>query len=509
MKKWIDQLRTLLNDFIDQRDDLMLLLACPPGESALMLNLLLGMERDKEANLYYLFADDFASSPAYIDAIAHRLKRDYDASVESTPDVDPLPPISAQCLKTSETPIARLHAALAYTRSLIPASTGHRIVWGFGPSDIGKVEDYAALLMGCLPNPAIEPWMRGLRMIVRVPEDYPATAALAKGPRVRYQRFVIPPDAAESELRATSQNAKLPDAARIEALLQLSFIDLAHGRLQPAAAGLREALAHYQKAEDPSMQALAMIGLGDISRRANDIDKAKYWYECAIAPAGEGKQLISLSMIAQHLGAIAFERKQYEDAVAYYEQLVILMRAIPNEDGLCESLIWQGKAQDKAGQVDAALASWEEAIMICQAFELDHRKDDCLTQLRRGYEAVGKRSEGEKVIQECKNVKPRRVRGSRAIVTKKARGPRTLQGGGGLPCHAWKAWEKRWASARIRRSLRRRQRIRMSQNRRRIPSASWRTTPRKRPRRRRPCRRWQASSLILEAHSKSLPRARR
>jgi tetratricopeptide (TPR) repeat protein len=369
-----------------------------------MLNLLLGMEHDKEANLYYLVANDFANASAYVDAVGDRLKRDYDASIESAPDVDPLPPIPAQCVKASEKPIARLQAALSYTRGLIPASTGHRIVWGFGPSEIAKLDEYTALLMGCLPNPGIEPWMRGLRIIARVPGDYPATAALAKGPRVRFRRFVIPPDAAETDLREMSKSMKLPDASRIEALLQLSFIDLAHGRLPVATAGLREALAHYQKTEDHSMQALAMIGLGDIARRANDIDKAKYWYECAIAPAGEGKQLISLSMIAQHLGAIAFERKLYEDAVAYYGELVTLMRAIPNEDGLCEALIWLGKAQDKAGQADAALASWEEAIMICQAFELDHRKDDCLTQLRRGYEAVGKRAEGEKVIQEWKSV---------------------------------------------------------------------------------------------------------
>jgi hypothetical protein len=381
----------------------MLVLACTPGESALMLNLLMGQERDREVNLFYLFAEDFAGSSPHVETIAQRLKRDYDASVESSPDVDVLPIVPAQCLKTSEPALARMHAALAYTRSLIPASTGHRVVWGFGPSEIAKLDEYTALFMGCLPNTKIEPWMRGLRMIVRVPEDFPATAPLAKGPRVRYRRFVIPPDAAENELRETSKDVSVPEAERINALLQLSFIDLAHSRFQPATAGLRTSLAYFQRSNDPSMQALAMIGLGDCSRRANDIDKAKYWYECGIEPAGEGKQLVCLSMISQHLAAIAFERKQYADAVEYYEQLVILKRAMPDEDGLCEALVWRGKAEDKAGKPEAALVSWEEAILLCKTFELAHREDECLAQLRRGYEAVGKRAEGEKVIQEWKN----------------------------------------------------------------------------------------------------------
>jgi tetratricopeptide (TPR) repeat protein len=393
MRKWIDQLRKLASDFIEQRDDLMLLVACPPGETALLLNQLLAMEQERDVHLYYLFADNFAGRTGYVDTVAQRLRRDYEASLES-PDIEPLP---RPDLTGND-----LHAALAYTRGLVPAATGHRVVWGLGPNAIANLDDYVALLSGCLPNSKIEPWMRGLRIIARVPEDFSPASALAKRPRVRFQRFAIPSNAAEVELRELACSTTIAEAARIDALLQLSFIDLAHSRFKTATDGLRSVLAYHQKTENLGMQALAMIGLGDCSRRAGDLDQAKYWYECAIIPAGEAKQLVCLSMIAQHLAAMAFDRRQYQDAIDYYEQLVTLKRAISDEDGLCEALIWRGKAQDKAGQADAALASWEEAILVCKTFDLDYRADECLANLKRGYEAVGKRTHGEQVIREWK-----------------------------------------------------------------------------------------------------------
>jgi hypothetical protein len=43
-----------------QRDDLMLVVACPPSEAALLLKLLLDEEKAKARDLFYLAADDFA-----------------------------------------------------------------------------------------------------------------------------------------------------------------------------------------------------------------------------------------------------------------------------------------------------------------------------------------------------------------------------------------------------------------------------------------------------------------
>src|SRR5262245_41160211 len=92
MRKSIDQFRKMLLDFIEQRDDLMLLVACPPSEAALMLKLLLDQESNRKDDLYYLFTEDFAGGASYVDAIVARLRRDHDAALASAKDgIDPLP----------------------------------------------------------------------------------------------------------------------------------------------------------------------------------------------------------------------------------------------------------------------------------------------------------------------------------------------------------------------------------------------------------------------------------
>jgi hypothetical protein len=167
MRKAINQFRNLLLDFVEQRDDLMLVVACPPSEAALLLKLLLDEEKAQARDLYYLAADDFASGRAYADALAGRLKRDYEASLESVDSGDePLPALPETCLTPESPAHERLKAAFGYTRALLPLSTGHRVIWGMSPAKIDNLNEYVALLQACLPRPALEKWMRGTRLIV-------------------------------------------------------------------------------------------------------------------------------------------------------------------------------------------------------------------------------------------------------------------------------------------------------------------------------------------------------
>jgi hypothetical protein len=42
-------------------------------------------------------------------------------------------------------------------------------------------------------------------------------------------------------------------------------------------------------------------------------------------------------------------------------------------------------------------------MLICKTFELDHRKEECLAQLRRGYQAVGQPGAAERAVEEWQN----------------------------------------------------------------------------------------------------------
>ncbi len=394
MRRAIEQYRNKLVDFIEQRDKMMLLVACPEAEAALMLKILLDQQNGSRNDLFYLISEDFLSSDQYVDAIVSRLQREFNAAVE-TGETDILP-IPNGCERSSgNSASARLKECFGYARSLVSPATGHRIVWCLSPGTIVNLGAYERLLQECVSTGPIEPWMRGLRLFARLPVTTTFGRSLATAPFVEYFPYAIPANASERELREDIQNPRLPLGDRSQSLLQLGFIDMAHGRADAAKQGLRESLAIAQQTNDPALQALSMIGLGDTSYKEKDFTKAKYWYECAIIPAGDGKQIMCLAMIAEKLGAIAFQQARFEDAEFYYDQLCILKRSIPDENGLVDALLWRGRSQLLLVRAENAVASFQEAILLCKSFDLDHREAECMSELRRGFQAMGRPSQGE------------------------------------------------------------------------------------------------------------------
>jgi hypothetical protein len=390
MRKYFDYCKKSLLAFIDQRDFLMKAYLCPPSEAALLSKLLWDHQQSSPNDLFFLFPEPFANGRDYVDAICDRLQREYEAARDTPGDefekLPELPPVCSQ--PTRATPTERFLACLKYGRSLVPAELGHRVVWCFSPETIEQLDAYLDLWNSCLPHNGIETWMRGSRIVVRLPPNVSREHRLFQGPRFQWEEFIIPENAAEEELRANQHNNKLAISERMQSQLQLAFIDLAHGRLPQAKEALLGNLAYYQQRQDFGLQALAMIGLGDISRREKDIEKAKYWYECAIRPSGEGKQIMCLSLCADHLGEISFTQKRWQDAEFYYDQLAILKRSMPDESGLVDALLWRSRAQLAAGQSEPATAGCQEALLLCKTFELEHKETECLNELRRALKEI-------------------------------------------------------------------------------------------------------------------------
>ena len=88
---------------------------------------------------------------------------------------------------------------------------------------------------------------------------------------------------------------------------------------------------------------------------------------------------------------IAFEEKRFADAEERYGELVVLKRAMIDEDGLAEALEWQGLSQERQLAYDRAVGCWYESALICKAFEMTDRLTAVLDHLRRGYQALDMR----------------------------------------------------------------------------------------------------------------------
>ena len=217
---------------------------------------------------------------------------------------------------------------------------------------------------------------------------------------VQVRPFVIPSNAQEEELIATAEDPKIPLGDRMQAEVQLAYLDYAHSRFDEAIRRFLRALAFFQWAEIPAMEGLIICGLGDIARRQENWQEAQHWYACAVEPAAKADSPILMSNIVQNLAAVAFHEQRFSEAEERYSELVTLKRAMIDEDGLAEALEWQGLSQERQGAYDRAVECWEEGALICKAFELKHRLDPLLTHLRDAYQVLERREELEKFDEE-------------------------------------------------------------------------------------------------------------
>ena len=152
----------------------------------------------------------------------------------------------------SNPPSARLEAGMRYAHSLIDPRQGQHFLWGMGPGTIGDPKGYLELLAQLPPEPDIRPWMRGARIVARVPADFQLDRSpLAEAKRVQVKPFTIPPNAHEEELLAAADDPKVPLGDRMQAEVQLAYLDYAHSRFDQAIERFLRALAFFQWAGDP------------------------------------------------------------------------------------------------------------------------------------------------------------------------------------------------------------------------------------------------------------------
>jgi tetratricopeptide (TPR) repeat protein len=179
----------------------------------------------------------------------------------------------------------------------------------------------------------------------------------------------------------------------MQAEVQLAYLDCAHRRFDPATARFRKALAYFQWVGLPVMEGLIINGLGDVERGKENWKQAQHWYACAVVPAAGAGNPILLANIVQNLALVAYHEKRFADGAERYGELAELKRGMFDELGLVEALEWQGICQEKQDAYDRAVEAWEEAALVCKAFELKDRLPPLLAHVRRGYEKLKMKDE--------------------------------------------------------------------------------------------------------------------
>lgn len=388
MFKIVERVKTTVEDFIEQRDDLLLVASCADAETAMVLKLIEDVEQANASDIFLLFAHEFVDAASFAAAAVGTLRAQHGAACDALKEDgrEPYPPIPASLDDPALPPLQRLTAAISYARSLLPKEGDHRLVWAMFPVTIADRHAYLDLVNAFAPHQGVRPWMRGVRVIFR---DEPDTAefmpALAGAPRVRLSNIDMGPEAIEQALREEVEDDELPLEQRMTALLQNALIDCAHGRFQGGFAQLRVLLGHYQHTQNHACQAIVLNAVGDAYHRQKDLEKAREYYECAVPLAVTAKSAVILQMVTRNLGDVASANGHYGDAAQFYDGAAQLASKTLYAEGRVQALEQQGLNLEKAGVLDRAVVAWEEAAAFSRNLDMREHLKRNLLHLGRGY----------------------------------------------------------------------------------------------------------------------------
>jgi tetratricopeptide (TPR) repeat protein len=198
-------------------------------------------------------------------------------------------------------------------------------------------------------------------------------------PFVQVHQMDFSAEAMEASLQQDAADIDLSRERRAQALLQLAGMDYAHSRFDDALTKYHELLGYYQETGNTTMQALVVIGVGDVHQRMGKLSEAKDWYTRAIKAACESKVPLVLFTLARNLGHISFELQHYEDAERYFDSAQQLALQVHDPEAKILALEWRAYSQMQLSATARAQHSFQEAFRTAREFD-KHDHESRLTE---------------------------------------------------------------------------------------------------------------------------------
>ncbi|CAG1007007.1 hypothetical protein ANRL2_04668 [Anaerolineae bacterium] len=391
MFKLIDAIKRSFETFVEQRDDLIMIVTCSDNDAAMVLKFVQDVEQANGTDLFLLFADDFTDADTYVaDAVA-RLREEHSIASEwlTQHERSPLAPIPENLDDKSISPVRRLGLAMTYARSLIPADGGHRVVWVMFPQAILDRSAYLEFVSAFIPRRGLHPGLRQLRLAFRdQPDTQRFAPTLSSAPRVRIVPLDLGPDAIQQALQEEVEDEELPAELRMQALLQNALIDGAHGRSSDALKQFWVLLGHYQHTGNTILQAVVLNAVGDVYRLGGNLDRAQHFYECAVPPAIESQSVVVFHSAVRNLADLAYAGQRYTEASELYGHASELAGKMLYAEGRITAFQQRGLCQAAQEDYHSAVGSWEAAAALARATEMPQQLQASLKHLITAYEKL-------------------------------------------------------------------------------------------------------------------------
>lgn len=385
MQALVDKVRSDLVDFVEQRDDLLLICPCRDQDVAITLQILRDIDESTGTDLYLFFSHEFRDAQGWVSAAVKQIETEYlRACEQARGDGKPeLPPLPAALFDEQRPPAERLRGIISYSRDQVPQEGGHRLIWVMMPLSVVDIAAWRMLWSTLLPSHDVQPWMHRLRIILReVPEGSPIRNRM---PRVRRACPDFGPTALSAALEKDAEDPSKPELNRMQALLQVACLDYAHGREHQALERYQRVLGFYEGSGDLPMQAFVLNCIGDVFHRRGDLAQAQEWYQRAAKSIVKSPTLVIFATIVKNLGDVAYAQKQYPHAEQYYDGWEKLAAKMFDVDAMVRAEEWRGRSQEQQGAWERATTSWQAAVHISRKVGLKPYLKQNLQHLERAY----------------------------------------------------------------------------------------------------------------------------
>ncbi|WAS94524.1 hypothetical protein [Nannocystis punicea] len=378
------ELESLLAAFVERDLPGVLVVACTDVESLHIAQLLAHLDERSESDLFLNFTDPACTVAEFVDCVARNLQLQQAALVEQLGSSATLPPLPARAHERGSPLVVRMQALLDHALRLLPPGD-HRLVWSLCPTELPR--DFSTELAVPLLR---MPHDARLRLVLRDDRTAPMSFKLAESwpdEHVLAYSLDFPAEGAVAATAAAAQDAERPIEARVQALMELAYLDLGHGRLGDADQKFRGCAQFYALRRDPPLQALALAGAADIQRARGDMAGARLTYETALLAVASDLAFPVTLQIAVDLADTCFSLNQFTDAEGYYRLADAIAGKLLRPHTKADVQESIGACRLVQGAGDEAVQIWNAATELCRAIDYPKRFRSVLGRLehaRRG-----------------------------------------------------------------------------------------------------------------------------
>ncbi|WP_338865634.1 hypothetical protein [Myxococcus stipitatus] len=141
MRRILQEVHQRLEEFIEQREDLMLLASCTENDTAIFLKVLRDLEQSSDVDVFLLFGHSFHEPRAFVDEAIKQLQEQHKLASQALVEAgkSPMAPFPLELQSPSRPALERLHDAISFARTLFPFEGGHRLIWAMVPEQIADL----------------------------------------------------------------------------------------------------------------------------------------------------------------------------------------------------------------------------------------------------------------------------------------------------------------------------------------------------------------------------------